>query len=205
MTDGVTAPSKVVIETVLAAWENAAFVSPATGHEMAVDDVPANAVVKVITKTALLQVTVAAPLVVAPFKVQVEELITADVRKLVRATVIVLIVADVAGVRATVAVTPVAATALLDNVTEAVYIEGNIPVKVVSRIVGLPADKSLEVPAAMVANAACPAVGVVNFVTATVTTVAALKVPAVSFTVNTEPANAAEHAGDPELGAVTAQ
>jgi hypothetical protein len=42
-----------VIETVLAAWENAAVVSPATGHEMAVDDVPANAVVKVITKTAL--------------------------------------------------------------------------------------------------------------------------------------------------------
>ena len=57
----------------------------------------------------------------------------------------------------------------------------------------------------MLANAACAAVGVVNFVTATVTTVAALKVPAVSFTVNTEPANAAEHAGDPELGAVTAQ
>jgi hypothetical protein len=57
MTAGVTAPSKteskVVIETVLAAWENAAVVSPATGHEMAVDDVPANAVVKVITKTAL--------------------------------------------------------------------------------------------------------------------------------------------------------
>ncbi len=113
--------------------------------------------------------------------------------------------ADVAGVRVNVAVTPVAATALLDNVTEAAYIEGNIPVKVVSMMVGLPADKSMEVPAAMVANAACPAVGVVNFVTATVTTVAALKVPAVSFTVNTEPADTAEHAGDPELGAVTAQ
>ena len=84
-------------------------------------------------------------------------------------------------------------------------IAGKVPVAVVSMMVGLPADKSLEVPAAMVANAACPAVGVVNFVTATATTVAALKVPAVSFTVNTEPANAAEHAGDPELGAVTAQ
>jgi hypothetical protein len=124
MTAGVTAPSKmvskVVIETVLAAWENAAFVSPAIGHEMAVDDVPANAEVKVITRTALLQVTVAAPLVVAPFKVQMVELITADVRKLVRAIVIVLMMADVAGVKATVAVTLVAATTLLDNVTEAV-------------------------------------------------------------------------------------
>ena len=45
----------------------------------------------------------------------------------------------------------------------------------------------------------------VNFVTVKVMTAAALKVPAVSFTVNTEPANAAEHAGDPELEAVTAQ
>ena len=44
-----------------------------------------------------------------------------------------------------------------------------------------------------------------NFVTVTVTAVAALKVPAVSFTVNNKLANAAEHAGDPEEGAVTAQ
>ena len=69
----------------------------------------------------------------------------------------------------------------------------------------LPAAKLSEVPAAMLAKAACEAVGVVNFVTVKVTTVTALKVPAVSFTVNTEPVNATEHAGDPEEGAVTAQ
>ncbi len=205
MAAGVLAPSKVVTETVLAAWAVAAFVSPATGHEMAVDDVPANAVVKVITRIALLHATVAAPTLVAPFNVHVAELVTADVTKLVPATVIVLIVADVAGVKATVAVTPAAAATLLDNVTEAVYIEGNFPVVVVSMMMGLPGDKSLEVPAAMLANAACPLVGLVNFVMVKVTTVAALNVPAVSFTVNTEPANAAEHAGDPEAGAVTAQ
>ena len=55
------------------------------------------------------------------------------------------------------------------------------------------------------ANAACPSVGLVNFVTVTVTRANALKLPAVSFTLNFDPANAAEHAGDPELGAVTAQ
>ena len=154
MTAGVPAPSKVVIETVLAAWAVAAFVSPATGHKMAVDDVPANAVVKVITRIALLHATVAAPALVAPFKVHVAELVTADVRKLVPATVIVLIVADMAGVKATVAVTPAAAATLLDNVTEAVYIEGNVPVVVVPMMTGLPGDKSLEVPAAMLAKAA---------------------------------------------------
>ncbi len=42
---------RVVMETVLAAAAAAAFVSPATGHEMGVEDVPANAVVKVITRT----------------------------------------------------------------------------------------------------------------------------------------------------------
>ncbi len=82
---------------------------------------------------------------------------------------------------------------------------GNVPVAVVSIMARLPADKSLEVAAAMLAKAACPVVGVVNFVTMTVTTVAALKVPANSFTVNTEPAIATEHVGAPTLGAVTAQ
>ncbi len=84
-------------------------------------------------------------------------------------------------------------------------IAGKVPVAVVSMTTGLPADRSFEVPAAMLANAACPAVGLVNFVTVTVTTVAAMKVPAVSFTVNNEPANVAEHEGDPEAGAMTAQ
>ncbi len=42
---------RVVMETVLAAAAAAAFLSPATGHEMGVEDVPANAVVKVITRT----------------------------------------------------------------------------------------------------------------------------------------------------------
>ncbi len=90
MTAGVVAPSKVVIETVLAAWAVAAFVSPATGHEMAVDDVPANAVVRVITRIVPLHVTVAEPALVVPFKVQVVELVTADVTKLVPATAMVL-------------------------------------------------------------------------------------------------------------------
>ena len=119
MTAGVPAPSRVVIETVLAAWAVAAFVSPATGHDMAVDDVPANAVVKVITRIALLHVTIAAPALAVPFKVQTAELATEDVSKLVPATVIVLIVADEAGVKATVAVTPVAAATLEDDVKTA--------------------------------------------------------------------------------------
>ncbi len=49
---------------------------------------------------------------------------------------------------------------------------GNVPVLVESRTVGVVADKSFEVAAAMLANAACPAVGVVNFETVKVTTVA---------------------------------
>ena len=125
MTAGVLAPSKVVIETVLAAWAVTAFVSPATGHEMVVEEVPANAVVSVITRIALLHATVAAPALAVPFKVHVVELVTADATKLVPATVIVFMVADVAGVKPTVAVTPVEAATLLDNVTEAVYIAEN--------------------------------------------------------------------------------
>ena len=115
---GVPAPSKVVIETVLAAWAVSAFVSPATGHEMAVVDDAANAVVKVIPRIAPLHATVAAPASVEPPKVQVALPVTAVVRKLVPAKVIALIEADVAGVKATTAVTPVAAATLLDNVTE---------------------------------------------------------------------------------------
>ena len=80
---------------------------------------------------------------------------------------------------------------------------GKVPEDVVSLMTGLPAAKSSEVPAAMLAKAACEALGVVNFVTVKVTTAAALKVPAVSFTVNTELANATVHEA-PE-GAVTAQ
>ncbi len=137
MTAGVPAPSKVVIETVLAAWAVAALLSPATGHEMAVDDFPANAVVKVITRIVLLHLTVAAPSVVAPFKVHVAELVTADATKLVPATVIVFIMADVAGVKATVAVTPVEAATLLDNVTEAVYIAENATPVMRSMIAGV--------------------------------------------------------------------
>ena len=59
-------------------------------------------------------------------------------------------------------------------------------------------------PSAILRKAACETVGVVNFVTVKVTTAAALKVPAVSFTVNTGLANATVHVA-PELGAVTAQ
>ena len=119
MTAGVPAPSRVVIETVLAAWAVAAFVSPATGHEMAVDDDAANAVVKVITRIALLHVTVAAPALVVPFKMQTVELVTEDVTKLIPATAIVLIKADVAGVNATVATTPVVEATLVDSVKTA--------------------------------------------------------------------------------------
>ncbi len=102
------------------------------------------------------------------------------------------------------AVTFVAAATMVDNVTEAVYIVENDPVEVVSMTMGPPtADKSLEVPAAMLAKAACPSVGLVNFVIVKVMAVAALKVPAVSFTVNLELANAAEQ--EAPAGAVTAQ
>ena len=44
-------------------------------------------------------------------------------------------------------------------------IKGNVPVAVVSMTTGVATDKSLEVPAAMLVKAACPSVGVVNFVT----------------------------------------
>ncbi len=82
-------------------------------------------------------------------------------------------------------------------------IKGNVPVAVVSMMTGLPAAKSFEVPAAMLANAACPAVGVVNFVIVTV--MMKPKNPAVSFTVSTEAANATEQVGLPDAGTVTAQ
>ncbi len=82
---------------------------------------------------------------------------------------------------------------------------GNVPVEVTSRMMGLVSDKSFEVAAAMLVNAACAAVGVVNFVTVTVMMPAAGKVPVFSLMVNTELANATEHVGDPEEGAVTAQ
>ena len=50
--------------------------------------------------------------------------------------------------------------------------EGNAPVAVVSMRTGVP-DKSLEVAAAMLVKAACPLVGVVNFVMVKVMRVAA--------------------------------
>ncbi len=56
----------------------------------------------------------------------------------------------------------------------------------------------------MLANAACAAVGVVNFVTVKETGAPALKVPAVIRTCNTEPANATVHVA-PDAGAVTKQ
>ena len=73
-----------------------------------------------------------------------------------------------------------------------------------SRTMGALMEKSFEVAAAMLINPACAAVGLVNFVTVKVMMVAILKVPAVSFTVNTELANATVHVA-PEEGAVTAQ
>ena len=154
MTAGVPAPSKVVIETVLAAWAVAAFVSPATGHEIAVEDVPANAVVKVITRIALLHTTVAAPALALPFKVHVVELVTADAIKLVPATVIVFMVADVAGVKPTVAVTAVAATTLLDDVQAAANMGGTAaPATVSTGAKPAPAPKvdTVEVVAAAAA------------------------------------------------------
>jgi len=84
-------------------------------------------------------------------------------------------------------------------------IPGNVPVMVLSMMVGVPAEKSLEVPAAMLVKATCPAVGVVNFVRVKVMAANAAKVPPVSLTVNTELASAAVQVGLPELGAVKAQ
>ena len=62
-----------------------------------------------------------------------------------------------------------------------------------SRTMGALMEKSFEVPAAMLINPACAAVGVVNFVTVKVTWVPAAKVPDGSFTVSTDPVNAAVH------------
>ena len=60
-----------------------------------------------------------------------------------------------------------------------------------SRTMGALMEKSFEVPAAMLAKAACAAVGLVNFVTVKVTWVpAAAKVPDGSFTVIMDPVNA---------------
>jgi hypothetical protein len=70
---------------------------------------------------------------VAPFKLHLAELVTADVTKLVPATVIVFIMADVAGVKATVAVTPVEAATLLDNVKAAANMAGTATPAKVSR------------------------------------------------------------------------
>jgi hypothetical protein len=76
------------------------------------------------------------------------------------------------------------------------------PALVVSRNVGVAIEKSFEVAAAMLVNAACAAVGVVNFVTVTVTRAAAGKVPAVSLMINTGLTNVTVHV---EEGAVTEQ
>ena len=62
---------------------------------------------------------------------------------------------------------------------------GKEPLMELSMMMGGFAEKSFEVAAAMLVNAACAAVGVVNFVTVTVTRAAAGKVPAVSLMVNT--------------------
>jgi len=48
---------------------------------------------------------------------------------------------------------------------------GKVPMFVVSRMTTVDADKSAEEPAAMLVKAACPAVGVVNFVMVKVTRV----------------------------------
>ena len=80
------------------------------------------------------------------------------------------------GVNEKVAVVAVALT-LDDSVMARPFnhdIAGNVPVAVVSMTTGVVADKSLEVPAAMLVKAACPSVGVVNFVMVKVMRVAAL-------------------------------
>ena len=70
------------------------------------------------------------------------------------------------GVNEIVAVVCVALTAEASVIARLLMpvIKGNVPVAVVSMMVGVLADKSPEVPAAMLAKAACPAVGLVNFV-----------------------------------------
>jgi len=79
---------------------------------------------------------------------------------------------------------------------------GNVPVLVVSRTTTGLAVTSFEDAAAMLANAACVAVGVVNNVTVNLCSVAAAYVPAVSFTVRTELDKATLQV-PPDAGAVT--
>ena len=98
------------------------------------------------------------------------------------------------GVNENVAVVCVA-LALEVNVTERPVsheMAGNFPVEADSRTTGVPERaQSFEVAAAMLAKAACAAVGLVNFVTVKVTWVPQAKVPDSSFTVSTDPVNAA--------------
>jgi hypothetical protein len=75
---------------------------------------------------------------------------------------------------------------------------------VLSRTAAL-ALKSFDTAAATLVRALCPVVGVESFVTVNVTRVFAAFVPAVSFTVSSEPANAKEQVALPVEGAVTAQ
>ena len=88
--------------------------------------------------------------------------------------------------------------------TEDAVICGKTPLVVVSRMTGVLADRSFEVPAAMLVNAACALVGVVNFVTMKVMAVPAENVPAVSFTINTGPPTTAA-VQDPDAGMITTQ
>ena len=62
-----------------------------------------------------------------------------------------------------------------------------------SRTMGALMEKSFEVAAAMLVKPTCAAVGVVNLVTVKATWVPAAKVPDGSFTVSTDPVNAALH------------
>ena len=90
----------------------------------------------------------------------------------------------VAGVKENVAVVATAFCGLarvMASPLMAAVICGKVPEVVVSRI----AVPSLVVNAAMLAKAACAAVGLVNLVTVKVMTVNALKVPPVSLMVNT--------------------
>ena len=89
---------------------------------------------------------------------------------------VLMFVPVVAMVNDTVAVTLVAAITLLESTTDgdvsaALKMAENVPVVVLSMSVGAPTDTSFEVPAAMLANAACALVGVVNFVAVKVTAV----------------------------------
>ncbi len=77
------------------------------------------------------------------------------------------------GVNETVAVVAVALTVEASVIARPLtpVINGNVPVAVVSRMTTGDADKSAEEPAAMLVKAACPAVGLVNFVMVKVTMV----------------------------------